>query len=314
MTKQIINIGQSANDKSGDPLRTAFTKVNDNFTELYNAIGADVQIPNQSNNGGKFLTTNGTTLSWSSISQEVGTGNTGFVDDKIYNLNGLELGNDDLVHGATARLSLPANGDGTEVSLLNYYGGVGIYSGFNPSVGQGWVFENNGTFTVPSVGTRSFTAICDGNHLITETPRPFDPDAWWSFAIAFVTNANGTVETQITNNTPWPSNPGYLTNDQFEFTEADHGIPGYTFTLTFTDIQNPGMFMYTTNLAASQPPSYRPTIASAGPIKINAGLKSLVLGTDGKLTLPAGGDIVDSTGVSVLTPSVIDGGNASTTF
>ena len=64
MAKQIINIGQSANDKSGDPLRTAFTKVNENFTELYNAIGADVQIPAQSGNNGKVLTTDGTTLSW----------------------------------------------------------------------------------------------------------------------------------------------------------------------------------------------------------------------------------------------------------
>ena len=35
MSKQTINIGRTANDKSGDPLRTAFSKVNDNFTELY---------------------------------------------------------------------------------------------------------------------------------------------------------------------------------------------------------------------------------------------------------------------------------------
>jgi hypothetical protein len=36
MAKQTINIGTVANDRSGDPLRTAFTKVNANFTELYN--------------------------------------------------------------------------------------------------------------------------------------------------------------------------------------------------------------------------------------------------------------------------------------
>lgn len=40
MAKQIINIGQSPNDRSGDPLRTAFDKVNQNFTELYNLTGA----------------------------------------------------------------------------------------------------------------------------------------------------------------------------------------------------------------------------------------------------------------------------------
>lgn len=36
MTIQTINIGAVANDRTGDPLRTAFTKVNANFTYLNN--------------------------------------------------------------------------------------------------------------------------------------------------------------------------------------------------------------------------------------------------------------------------------------
>ena len=35
MAQQTINIGTNANDGTGDPLRTAFDKINDNFTELY---------------------------------------------------------------------------------------------------------------------------------------------------------------------------------------------------------------------------------------------------------------------------------------
>ena len=35
MAQQTINIGSSANDGTGDPLRTAFDKINDNFSELY---------------------------------------------------------------------------------------------------------------------------------------------------------------------------------------------------------------------------------------------------------------------------------------
>lgn len=35
MTQQTINVGTTANDANGDPIRTAFTKVNANFTELY---------------------------------------------------------------------------------------------------------------------------------------------------------------------------------------------------------------------------------------------------------------------------------------
>ena len=35
MAQQTINIGSAANDGTGDPLRTAFDKINDNFTEIY---------------------------------------------------------------------------------------------------------------------------------------------------------------------------------------------------------------------------------------------------------------------------------------
>jgi hypothetical protein len=35
MAKQVINIGTTANDGTGDTLRAGMDKVNDNFTELY---------------------------------------------------------------------------------------------------------------------------------------------------------------------------------------------------------------------------------------------------------------------------------------
>ena len=41
MTKQVISTGSSANDGTGDTLRSAGTKINANFTEIYTAIGAD---------------------------------------------------------------------------------------------------------------------------------------------------------------------------------------------------------------------------------------------------------------------------------
>jgi len=42
MAKQTINIGTSANKGDGDPLRTAFDKINDNFDELYSATTLDL--------------------------------------------------------------------------------------------------------------------------------------------------------------------------------------------------------------------------------------------------------------------------------
>ena len=38
MAQQTINIGSGANKGDGDPLRTAFDKINDNFTELYGKV------------------------------------------------------------------------------------------------------------------------------------------------------------------------------------------------------------------------------------------------------------------------------------
>lgn len=39
MSQQTVNIGSAANDGTGDPLRTAFDKINDNFNEIYDKLG-----------------------------------------------------------------------------------------------------------------------------------------------------------------------------------------------------------------------------------------------------------------------------------
>lgn len=54
MAKQIINIGASANDGNGDPLRNAFDKTNDNFNELYFALGNSSNATNLFNGSGEF--------------------------------------------------------------------------------------------------------------------------------------------------------------------------------------------------------------------------------------------------------------------
>jgi len=71
MPKQTINIGSNANDGTGDPLRTAFNKINDNFTELYgsdnnlNTLDANLDVNNYIittgvTNGSITITPNGT--------------------------------------------------------------------------------------------------------------------------------------------------------------------------------------------------------------------------------------------------------------
>ena len=69
MARQIINIGSTANDGTGDPLRTAFDKINDNFQEVYGATAAGTNIDITTNtiastntNGNITLDPNGTGL------------------------------------------------------------------------------------------------------------------------------------------------------------------------------------------------------------------------------------------------------------
>jgi hypothetical protein len=52
MAKQSINIGAEPNDGSGDPLRTAFDKINDNFDEVYSSylIEGPIYVGNSSVN------------------------------------------------------------------------------------------------------------------------------------------------------------------------------------------------------------------------------------------------------------------------
>lgn len=69
MAQQLINIGTSANDGTGDSLRAAFDKANDNFNELYAAGAAgsnldlsdnDIGVKTSDADGGIRLVPNGT--------------------------------------------------------------------------------------------------------------------------------------------------------------------------------------------------------------------------------------------------------------
>lgn len=44
MAQEIINIGATPNDQQGDPLRIAFSKVNNNFTQLFAAVSSDATV------------------------------------------------------------------------------------------------------------------------------------------------------------------------------------------------------------------------------------------------------------------------------
>lgn len=175
-------------------------------------------------------------------------------------------------------------------------------NGYRPAI---WSFENTGTIRVPLRFPVSFTAVLDGDHCTTNPGLSLTGPAW-EFNLQWQCNPNGEVEL-LADNGPLPSLvAGYADDQSFDFTEADHGIPGYTLTITLSNVAYPGGAGWTADLNFSAPPVYPPAVHSAGAIKLSSSGQAWTFGTDGNLVLPAGGDIVDSTGASVL------GGGGST--
>jgi|13_taG_2_1085334.scaffolds.fasta_scaffold00005_12 hypothetical protein len=70
MAKQVVDIGQAPNDGTGDPIRVAMDKLNDNFNEVYRAVGgvgSQTLLNMVSNNAIQVLNT------WNPISFKIDT-------------------------------------------------------------------------------------------------------------------------------------------------------------------------------------------------------------------------------------------------
>ena len=62
------------NKGTADSLKSGATKINSNFTELYSILATDqIPIPSLLGNSGKYLTTDGTTVSWGTVVGGAGT-------------------------------------------------------------------------------------------------------------------------------------------------------------------------------------------------------------------------------------------------
>lgn len=183
MAKLHINLGDAPNDRTGDPLRTAFEKVNSNFDELYARTGDDIQIPALVGNNGKVLTTNGTTLSWGS-GLSVSDFGEGFslnsankiVTNKLYSTNEtnsaqhyrltldtngvVHLPDESIINGATLK-SVAGNYAGITAGPVGKDedswvwvdpSGAWISTDFSDNA-YTWHFDTNGVLTLPGTGT-----------------------------------------------------------------------------------------------------------------------------------------------------------------
>lgn len=160
MTQQIIDTGALPNDGSGDPLRQAFDKINNNFANLFAlAPTANVELidPNQFPDGGS------------------NTANANFSGNITINANNIYLGS-----------SVPAIQEDPTAKMLTFTQPIGPYYnqeyinvGATPNDGQGdplrIAFEkiNNNFSNLFYVGTVTSTVYSIGttaNQVIFETP------------------------------------------------------------------------------------------------------------------------------------------------
>ena len=116
------------------------------YTDL---SGTPAVPPAQTGNSGKYLTTDGTTLSWGTLPTT--TGDLAFSATTMYNSTGVTVSNRGASTGATAFLTLPADA-GANVNLQNNYGTVTVVTGTSPSANKTWTFGSDGNLTFPTSG------------------------------------------------------------------------------------------------------------------------------------------------------------------
>ena len=160
MAKQTVNLGSSANDGTGDPLRTAFDKINDNFDELYlystAASGNNITI----------------------------TGNTIASDNTNGNIILDPNGTGDIVIAT-----------GAEIRLTDHVDNAVVFSDAdgNLSVNAGFTFDGTNVATTGSISVNSRLKLED-NRITTQTTNDdIDIDPAGTGLVNLITTAQATV-------------------------------------------------------------------------------------------------------------------------
>lgn len=182
MTQQIIDVGATANDGTGESLRTAFEAVNNNFSQVWSAgpVDSNVVIANNTisingTNGNLILQGNGigNVVTNSSVRPEVDAvfdiGNPSFRYDTVYAT--YFVGNGSMltgISGGSGNGTAIANGT-SNVAVVGTNGNVSIGIAGQANIAQFTVNGANITGNVVASGNLTGGNIVGGNIYIGNT-------------------------------------------------------------------------------------------------------------------------------------------------
>ena len=215
MSKQTINIGASPNDGTGTPLRTSFDYTNQNFTELYTALGGGVGLPGATtqvifNDGGTNLagdaglvynkTTDTLTAGNATITGAATVGTTLGVTGAS-NLSGQLT----VSTGANATpLNLTcSNAAGTTFNLSNT-GGAGTHSfgGYNALIGGGNATDlliNSAGQTIIRAGSTNVATFTTAGNLTVDTGNVVMGTSGKGIDFSATASGSGTMTSELLN-------------------------------------------------------------------------------------------------------------------
>ena len=153
------------------------------------------------------------------------------------------IDNNTTIHGVLGAYALTVTNaiyfpDGTAMTTAATGNGGG-FATTSTLIKNGYTvaLSNHGKLSLANPFPITFTAVFDGDHF------HLGPGGFRSLTgpattatVTFAVN-NGQIETSIVPQVA-PTPVGYQVNDYFNFTEADHGIPGYTLSILFDQINS----------------------------------------------------------------------------
>ena len=205
MTQQIIDVGANANDGTGEPLRNAFTAVNENFTQVWEAgpVGTNVKIhgnvvtttvTNQNlvlaGNGIGNIQANSSIVPGTPSVYDLGDINSPFQ----YVYGGYFVGNGSLLTNVTITGNVSNIRNGTSyVDIATANGNITIGAS-----GNVWTFDTNGSLYAP--GAISAVGNISGNYILGNGSQLTGIDA------TSIQNGNSNVQVYANSNIAISSN------------------------------------------------------------------------------------------------------------